>query len=143
MAAGAFFAGGAFFLAGFAVLPALAVFLPALAPLAGADLPARFAGAGFFGVELFGFLAPGRFAGGFLAADFAACLAGFVPVFAFFGAGLAGFFAEDRFAAAALVAVRPDAAFLGAAVFCGDAIGGSQVAERAAALPPASPGSAG
>jgi hypothetical protein len=47
-------------------------------------------------------------------------------------------------AAAALVAVRPDAAFLGAAAFCGDAIGGSESASKgAAALPPASPGSAG
>jgi hypothetical protein len=88
-----------------------------------------------------GFLAVGFFAGGFFPAGFAA----FGPVGLgafFFGAGLAGFFA-DRLAAALPAGVRPEAAFFDPAVFCGVAIGSSQVAARVATRPPASPGSAG
>lgn len=128
MTAGAFFAGGAFFFAGagLAAFPAFVAFVALALPFGPVGFAGRFAGA-FFGVAPFAFLAGGFFGAGFLAGFagfFAVALAGF------FGAGLAGFFAADRLAAAALVTVRPDAAFLGAAAFCGDAIGGSEVAAK-------------
>jgi hypothetical protein len=146
--AGAFFTGAAFFLAGaaldgFVALPAftgLLAVLAVLATLAGAAFPARLAGAAFFDVGLFdGFVA------GFFTAVLPACFEDFPPTApaAFFGAGLGGFFAADRLRAAVLVAVRPDAAFLGPAAFGGDAMWELPGGRRAAALPPASPGSAG
>jgi hypothetical protein len=119
--------------------------LACFAALVGVDA-LRLAGADFLGAALFPFLADGFFAGGFFADGFlGAGFAAFVPaaLAGFFGTGLAGFFAVDRLAALTLVPVRPDAAFPDPAVFCGDAIGNSQVAARGDDVPPTSPGSAG
>src|SRR6266480_3710609 len=117
-AGGVFFGGGAFFFAG-AALAGLAGFaaFPVL-PLAVALPAGRFAGAAFFGAGALLFLAVGRFTGGFLAV--------LVPFFAtFFGTCLAGFLAADFFTTAFLVALPAGAAFFGAAVFWGGAIGNS------------------
>src|SRR6266702_2305282 len=80
------------------------------------------AGGAFFGAGALLFLAVGRFTGGFLAV--------FVPFFAtFFGTCLAGFLAADFFTTPFLVALRAGAAFFGAAVFWGGAIGNSHVGD--------------
>jgi len=118
-----FFGGGAFFFAG-AALAGFAAF-PVL-PLAVALPAGRFAGAAFFVAGALLFLAVGRFAGGFLAV-----LVPFFDTFfdTFFGTCLAGFLAADFFTTAFLVALPAGAAFFGAAVFWGGAIGNSQVGD--------------
>src|SRR5215813_12947219 len=96
------------------------------------------------------FLTGGSFGtGAFLAAGASFAGAGLAGAFLAGGAFFAGpgstFFAGGAFLAGAfadLAVVRPDAVFLDPAVFCGDAIG-SSLAKGTAALPPASPGSAG
>src|ERR1700730_8552737 len=126
-----FFGGGAFFFAG-AALAGFAAFpvLPLAAALAVALPAGRFAGAAFFGAGALLFLAVGRFAGGFLAV--------FVPFFAtFFGTCLAGCLAADFFTTPFFVALRAGAAFFGAAVFWGGAIGNSHVGDGRRSLPPA------
>src|SRR5207248_4016053 len=94
-------------------------------------LPAgRFPGPAFFGAGALLFFAVGRFAAGFLAA--------FVPFLAtFFGTCLAGFLPVDFFTTPFLVAWRAGAAFFGAAVFWGGAMGNSHVGDGRRSLPPA------
>src|SRR5438132_6552208 len=121
--AGVFFGGGVFFFAG-AALEGFAAF-PVL-PLAVALPAGRFAGAAFFVAGALLFLAVGRFAGGFLAV-----LVPFFDTFfdTFFGTCLAGFLAADFFTTPFLVALPAGAAFFGAAVFWGGAIGNSHVGD--------------